>query len=373
MFNGGKYILANKYSRLKIDKDKLQDWIQLWCEQNIEGNFDISKEDKKNRIQYVINNDGNIIKIDFQECAGGLLTICPKVGTNIPISMKIAESIYQRVSNILKDSPFTNGYSILLGEDEFYIVIELLKNMDGVELKNYSESNQEKQAKYKMYRFIGPAKDTIVIKYYTNTSRMQMQGKPLFIFNEVISMLSESVEKKDELVDASLKYCNIDMEEKDIYEEMEKVLGSNLYRFLTKSQKVILSTSLILSKLEGNLGDNSVLLQPANRVYEGFVKKIYAQEGLECTKDQQLGKFYKWVDPIHPQMHSEYAENLDAEILKGFTAMYKFYSQYRHPYMHATAYDYSTAIIEKRDIAEEKLQEVISSMKSWYKWYREIK
>lgn len=365
--------MANKYSKLSIDKEKLHNWIQLWCEENITGEYNISNSDKNNRIQYTIDNDGNIIKIDFQKCAGGLLTICPKVGNNVPISMEIAESIYKRVGNVLKDSPFANGYSILLDEENFDVIIELLKEMDGVTLKNYSVSDQENQAKYRLYRFVGPAGDTIVIKYYTNTSRMQMQGKPLFIFNEVVSMLSENGDKQDEVVDASLKYCNIDMKEQDIYEEMEEVLGSELYRFLSKSQKIILSTSFILSKLEGNLGDNSVLLQPANRVYEGFVKKIYAQEGLECDGEKQLGRFYDWPDDSHPEMKSQYADTLDEEILKGFTSMFKFYSIYRHPYMHATAYDYSTSIIENRDIAEEKLKEVLASMKSWYRWYSEIK
>lgn len=365
--------MANKYSKLSIDKEKLSDWIKLWCEENIVGKYDIHSVDNNNRIQYTIDNEGKTIKIDFQKCAGGLLTICPKVGTNIPISMEIAENIYKRVGNVLKDSPFAKGYSICLDEENFDIIIELLKEMDGVTLKNYSENDQEKQAKYKLYRFVGPAGDTIVIKYYPNTTRMQMQGKPLFIFNEVVSMLSENNDKQDDVVDASLKYCNIDMKEEDIYEEMEEVLGSDLYKFLSKSQRIILSTSFILSKLEGNLGDNSVLLQPANRVYEGFVKKIYAQKGLECDGEKQLGKFFDWPDKSHPEMKSLYASTLDKETLEGFTSMFKFYSIYRHPYMHATAYDYSTAIIENRDVAEEKLKEVITSMKSWYKWYSEMK
>lgn len=365
--------MANKYSKLSIDKEKISNWIGLWCEENITGQYNISSVDSKNRIQYTIDNEGNNIKIDFQKCAGGLLTICPKVGANIPISMEIAESIYKRVGNALKDSPFANGYSIILDEDNFNLIIELLTEIEGVVLKNYSESDPEERVKYRLYRFVGPAGDTIVIRYFTTTSRMQMQGKPLFLFNEVVSMLSEKDDKQDEVVDASLKYCNIDMKEEDIYEEMEQVLGSNLYKFLSKSQKIILSTSFILSKLEGNLGDNSVLLQPANRVYEGFVKKIYAQEGLECDGEQQLGRFYDWPDDCHPEMKPQYAETLDAEILKGFTSMFKFYSKYRHPYMHATAYDYSTSIIENRDIAEEKLKEVLTSMKSWYEWYSKIK
>lgn len=365
--------MANKYSKLSIDKEKLPNWIKLWCEENITGKFNIKNVDGTSRIQYTIDNEGKIIKIDFQKCAGGLLTICPNVGTNIPISMEIAESIYKRVGNALKDSPFSGGYSILLEEENFNVIIDLLKEMEGVTLKNYSENNQEKQAKYRLYRFVGPEGDTVVIKYYTNTSRMQMQGKPLFIFNEVVSMLSENGDKQDEVVDASLKYCNIDMKEQDIYEEMEDVLGSDLYKFLSKSQRVILSTSFILSKLEGNLGDNSVLLQPANRVYEGFVKKIYARWGLECDAKEQLGKFYEWPDKSHPEMKREYADTLDSEILKGFTDMFKFYSRYRHPYMHATARDFDTSIIESRDIAEEKLKEVLISMKAWYGWYSEKK
>ena len=68
-----------------------------------------------------------------------------------------------------------------------------------------------------------------------------------------------------------------------------------------------------------------------------------------------------------------YADTLDAEILKGFTDMFKFYSRYRHPYMHATARDFDTSIIESRDIAEEKLKEVLISMKAWYGWYSEKK
>ena len=104
--------MANKYSKLSIDKEKLSDWIKLWCEENIVGKFDIHSVDSNNRIQYTIANEGKTIKIDFQKCAGGLLTICPKVGTNIPISMEIAENIYKRVGNVLKDSPFAKGYSI---------------------------------------------------------------------------------------------------------------------------------------------------------------------------------------------------------------------------------------------------------------------
>ena len=33
--------MANKYSKLSIDKEKLPNWIKLWCEENITGKFNI--------------------------------------------------------------------------------------------------------------------------------------------------------------------------------------------------------------------------------------------------------------------------------------------------------------------------------------------
>lgn len=361
--------MANKYSKLSIDKNKIPEWIRLWCEENMEDRFEIAEVDGKDRIQYTISSEKIVVKLDFQKCSGGLLTICPKVGTNIPVSMLIAESIYERVCNVLKNSPFANGFSIVLPEEDFDTVIDLISEIEGVTLSNFYEQNEEGKAKYKLYKYKGFAGDSVVIRYFPKTSRMQMQGKPLYLFNEIVAMVSENGAEQDEVVDAHLKYCNVDMKKEDIYEEMEAILGTNLFNFLSKTQKVILSTSFILSKIEGDLGDNSVLVQPANRAFEGFAKKIYAQEGLECDGEQQLGKFFEWPEHISPLMKDEYVNKLDDHIVKGFTAMFKFYTQYRHPYMHSSAYDYSTTIIENRKVAEEKLNEVISAMKSWYEWY----
>lgn len=361
--------MVNKYSKLAIDPNKLYSWINLWCEENLTGNFDIEHVERKDRIQYTINNNDIITKIDFQKCAGGLWTICPKVGKNISQSEQIAESIYIRVKNIFKDSPFAHGYSIILTQSDFDTLISLLSEMENVTLENYSIKDEEHHAKYRLYKFKSSNSDSITIKYYPTTSRMQMQGKPLYLFNEVIAMLGSNIIKQDDVVDASLKYCNINLKAKDIYTEMETVLGSNLYNFLSQSQKIILSTSFILNKIDGNLGDYSILFQPANRTYEGFLKKIYAQEGLECDGDHQLGKFFEWPDHVNPTMKMEYASKLAPDIVDGFTSMFKFYSLHRHPYMHASAYDYNTQIIENREVATEKLNEILYSMKTWYKWY----
>lgn len=359
--------MANKYSKLCIDKSKITEWIQLWCEGELEGESRITFTENSNRIQYTINNSGDIIKIDFIKCSGGLLTIAPKVGVNIPISIQIADSICERVGNVLRDSPFAHGFSILVSKDDFCVIIELIKEMEGVSQKSYSEQLEEGRAKYYLYQFQGNAGDSITIKYFLNTGRMQIQGKPLFLFNEVVSMVSENGAELNDVVDAQLRYCNLDIPKDDVYEEMKQVLGDKVFRFLSTAQKAILSTAFILSKIEIVMPDYSGIVQQALRAFEGFVKKLYAQKGLECEGDKQLGMFFTRPDKESPLiMKPEYAKQLDEETEKNLTALYIFYRKKRHPYSHATAYDFDTAIIANRKTADELFCEVISAMKTWH-------
>lgn len=360
--------MANKYSKLCIDKSKIEGWITLWCEENLDGQSEISGIEKSDRIQYTISNNSNIIKIDFIKCNGGLLTIHPKVGVNIPISTQIADSIYNRVNNVLKDSPFAHGFSIVVSEDDFEVIIELIKEMDDVDQTNYSEQLADGKAKYYLYQFRGSAGDCVTIKYYLSTKRMQIQGKPLWLFNEIVSMVSENGADMNDVVDAQLRYCNVEMEKADVYEEMESVLGTNLYKFLSNAHRAILSTAFIFSKIEVAMTDYSPMVQQALRTFEGFAKKVFNQKGIECLGDTQLGAFFTRPDKESPfTMQEKYADILkDEEMERKLTSMYNFYFKKRHPYFHATAYDFDTRIISNRNTADELLSEIISSMKTWY-------
>ena len=90
--------MANKFSKLNIDSSKLPSWINTWCEDNLEEPFAVKTNDIENRIQYIINTDTRDIKLDFQKCNGGLLTICPNVGKHQEISKEIAESFKEEVT-----------------------------------------------------------------------------------------------------------------------------------------------------------------------------------------------------------------------------------------------------------------------------------
>lgn len=357
--------MATKYSKLQIDQSKIQDWIQIWCEDNLPGNFTISHTELPQRIQYTIHSDGNNIKIDFIKCKGALLTISPNVGTHVDISTEIAESIYDRVKNNIVASPFAHGFSIILSASDFSAIIELLESHKDISLQNYSEQSEEGRAKYKLYRFVGATGDTVTLKYFLSTSRMQLQGKPLWLFNEIVAMVSDCGTPENDVVDAHLRYCSLCISRDEIYEEMEKSLGTEAYNFLSSTQKAILATSFILDKIEFDMPDYSGLITPALRAYEGFAKKVFTQKGLNCNDGRQLGSFFDRAKDGKPlDMKSCYSSEVDNDTQRRLTSMYYFYYQKRHPYAHASAYDFTTTIISDRKIAQETFYDIISRIKS---------
>lgn len=166
--------MAGKYSKLLIDSSKIPEWINIWCEKNLKGDFNIECIDKKERIAYIINNDGKEIKIDFIKANGGALTIFPKVGKNQDISKLIAEDIFGRVNSDIDKSPYANGFSIKMPEEDFRVLIDLLGKYDNITNENYSIQDEVEKPKYEMYKFKSDLNDTVVIKYYNNTNRIQI-------------------------------------------------------------------------------------------------------------------------------------------------------------------------------------------------------
>ena len=360
--------MGNKYSKLNIDRKLIGDWIKLWCEMSLNGEFQISCNDISQRIQYTIINNNKEIKIDFIKCNGGLTSISPKVGRDIETSTKIAEYIYNKAKSMTQNVPFANGFSIIISKEEFDTIIEILKGIDA-KVINYSEYLTPGEAQYYLYRLKGPLGDNITLKYFINTSRMQLQGKPLHLYNEIVSIVSDMSEF-DDVVDAQLRYCAVDVSNKDIDEEMKYVFG-DLYDFLSTTQKSIIAGSFIFSKIVIEMPDYTGLIQPALRGLEGYIKKLLTNEGVECNSEDQLGKFFSRKSKSEPFIMNEDTSLLinNEKKEQTITYLYNYYFKTRHPYNHATSRDFDTVIIESREKADDIFREIISVMVTSFSRY----
>lgn len=361
----------DKYKNLLIDNEKIIPWIRFWCEENLTEEFSISRKKLNGYDRYLVKTSNEEIMIDFFNKDGGLKTIRHTVGTQREKSEKIAESIYNRVKDVLKNSPFSNGFSIKMEHGDFEVFISLVNDIDGVAQIRKENVDTEGKAKYELYRFRGAERDEVTIKYYLGTSRMQMQGKPLVLFNDMLAILCEEASDKDEVVDAHIQYCNVDLRLEDVDEELRNVLGEGLYKFLNKSLRATLSTSLILYKVEVTLPDYSAIVFPAYRALEGFLKKVFTQNYLDVDSVRDINEFFDFPTIGVPQMKEEYVDIVGEDKSDTLTDMYKFYRKNRHPIAHSSFKEEKVMIIQDRKIANEKLYEVVEKMKKWYDWHKE--
>lgn len=64
----------NKFSKLNFDITKVDEWIKIWCETNLQCKYEIQREEKVGRISYIVKCDTEFM-IDFLKCTGGVHTI----------------------------------------------------------------------------------------------------------------------------------------------------------------------------------------------------------------------------------------------------------------------------------------------------------
>ncbi|SEV81779.1 type II toxin-antitoxin system RnlA family toxin [[Clostridium] fimetarium] len=359
--------MINKYSKIYLKSGEVKEWAGIWCEENLNNDFALSVNETEQRICYTIVSNYKEIKIDLIRCSEGRFTICYKVGSNIDISEQIAEYILDRSNSSKVKSAFNNGFSVISNEETFNAIIDFLNEFDEAEKIGYNKFNEIGKAKYEQYKYKSNLGDSIVIKFFESNSRIQIQGKPLYLFNCVEDILVTDPKTVNGLVDAHLKYCNVDIPKNDIYEEMKSTLGNDLYNFLTTTQKAILSSAFIFNKIDIDMDDYSSLIIPAARALEGYILKLISQSGV-IMDERKLGNYFYYDDCKNQFLLKEiYIQKINSENrTKSITTLYRLYHKRRHPYSHSTERDYDTSIIVTRKDADSKFRELIDAMKTSY-------
>lgn len=164
----------NPFSKLMLNIDDMQGLIEFWCESNCNDGFTVKRKIFLKEYSFTLKAQEKA-QLDFIKCAGGLYTISFKVGPNPSVSEMIANYLLSQIKNPLKDSPYANGFSTKMSEEEFEAVIGLLTS-DGNSIDNFSESDEPGKPKYKLYRIKGVLGDYVTLKYFCNTKRLQVQG-----------------------------------------------------------------------------------------------------------------------------------------------------------------------------------------------------
>lgn len=349
----------NKYSRLMFDVSKAPEWIEIWCESNVDGKFNIIEEKKSGRISYTIKAEKEFM-IDFLECSGGAYTIQYKIGKNHDISEMLAESIYTRITAVGNNVGASNNFSVKIEKSTYDSLIELLVSSDECSVTVH-ESRPE--LGYELHKLKGRLGDSVTTKYFYRSQRIQIQGRPLYLFQLIQGFLLEDETVAEAVVEEQIRYYNIDEDIDEIKDEMKRYFGESLYGFFTKSQQMILHSFFVLEKVEIELPEFSIITNPVFRVLDGFILKLLVSGGV--IHDRELVGQYFSFDGRRYVLKPDTCKIIKNENnIKIVEHLYSLYATYRNPYSHTSECDFTTQVIETREKADEIAREVLNALKA---------
>lgn len=366
------YLLENdvmgtddRYKKLQINFDYVNGWIESFCSQKGYTIKDIIKSGNDKTINYdVLLTTGNF-KISFFASSGNRFTIKHNYGSDMNDSIEFADFLVERLESVNIPTDNSKGFKVSISEPDYNAFIQLLVD-DNVDVIAHSKNLQEEQYKIKSIQY----GDEIRIHYYFNTHNVFIQGKRLQLFDTATDILSGKCEFVD-IVNAEIRYDKICTTSEQVMENMKQSLG-NVYSFLSRTHLAIMSNSFKFYRIEMELDDYSVLVQPMCRAMEGYIYKLFElfeDKGIDIDQANGLGYFfYPDTHNFMPlKLREEFSSKIDnINIENAFNKIYNWYYNNRHDYSHSGPYDDTTAIIENRKVADIKFNESVNLFKNTY-------
>lgn len=353
----------NIFRGLHLKRSMLPQWIKEFAEKKF-TTFTCSEIELVGGNQYrcTIVGDDKELLVDFYFNKDDKTTIQPKVGQNQDISLELATYILGQLEYKHSDIK-SRSYSVHpLPKDEFGLIIEYLEEeLKGVK-KIYESRNDTNR--YSLYQFKSEIGDKITLTYFDN-KRLQIQGKPFFLYQEVTCLLSAYFPFEDVIKNQS-EFFSVEISPTEVRDEMKEMLPS-AYNYLNEELKKVLSASLALQKIDIELEDYSSFVFPALKTLEGYLKQIFAGKGILIKKDG-FGKHfgYNGVLNKHELLHDPKKEigcSLTIEVIE---TLYNYVYKHRHTIFHAEAIVSATRIIETKQVAEQIIERVISLIETTY-------
>ncbi|TES52111.1 hypothetical protein E2L07_14485 [Halalkalibacterium halodurans] len=344
----------NIFKGLHLNRNMLLQWINEFSELKF-SSFTCSELELVGGNQYrcTIVGDGKELLVDFYFNKDDKTTIQPKVGQNQDTSMELATYILGKLEYSYSDIK-SRSYSVHpLPEDELDLIIEYLGELKGVKKVNVSRNDTNR---YSLYQFKSEIGDKITLTYYDN-KRLQIQGKPFFLYQEVTCLLSAYFPFEDVIKNQS-EFFSVEISPTEIRDEMKEMLPS-AYNYINEELKKVLSASLALQKIDIELEDYSSFVFPALKTLEGYLKQIFAEKGI-LIKKGGFGKYFGYNSILKKYKYLQEPEIDSIVTIDVIETLYNYVHKHRHTIFHAEAIASATRIIETKQNAELIIEQVIS-------------
>jgi hypothetical protein len=314
------------HNDLRLDHTKIANAINQY------PNATLVSVDKQN---YKIKCDGKDVLLSIWVKAGGITTISSNFGKEKDLGEKIALFIIEKCK--FSDMKAINHGIKTIKDDDFQLILDYLHEV--IETLTINSSEIANGTKYELADTNFGDSFTI-IKF--NNGTIQLQGRPLKIYNELYAVISE-IASSDDIIALNNELYKVNIDKAQVYSELEALIPLT-YPKLCDTTKKILMSSIALSKLDIDLDDYSPFAFGALRGLEAFMKlmlvrKYHPIKDFGAILKSDSGKF---------KAQSEFVDFVKSrETIKVMENCYNFYHQNRHGIFHATDYPAASRLIDK--------------------------
>lgn len=299
----------------------------------------VMPDDAKSLIGLYFNNDGTT-------------TISTSLGSNHKQNELIASVI---VENCITDKRPSVEVYVCITEKDFHDVIDYLKSECHATIESRTAISGGTQ-----YKIIGKHKDKLIIKYFDKNQSMQVQGKPLLLYSDLVLILCDLLPYED-IVKYQLEVLSIDRDILSVRKELEARIP-HVYSSLNDSLMAIITPSIAIRNLEIELEDYSMFVMPVLRGLEGYLKQAFLTCKV-CIDKNGFGSYFD-KDQITQKfsLKSKYQAAFGVKSSQ-FVEIYSYYHLRRHQIFHVDSTIITSKLLSKTE-ATEILGEVLNLMDS---------
>ncbi|MES2395491.1 MAG: type II toxin-antitoxin system RnlA family toxin [Bacteroidota bacterium] len=313
----------SEFKALVIDRQKIDTTI----EECFNGcRITNKRENRPGDVTYTIDVEGSEALLTIYSNTDGTTSIAHNLGKKKDLSLQIAQVIKDKCGR--KEININSFYIKKIAKEDLNTIFEFLAE-NGAEIGDSKSMPHGTQRKV-----IGKQGDILTFSYFTNDA-LQIQGKPVLLFNDTIEILSELLPFK-EIIEQQLKYYSVNLTTGDIMGEMENRIP-NAFPKLHDKIKAIISPSIALRKIkEIELMDYSSFVFPVLRGLEAIIKQLLSPDFIV---KQDVG--FKPYFLLNFKTQESYLNQEVKDILKNpkkclcIEKAYNYYKFQRHRIFHA--------------------------------------
>lgn len=319
--------MSKEFYRLNIRREEIIPSINRFCSIYF-NSFSVDEEfshkgGTRNRLEIKANDKKFFI--DFHFNSDGTTTIEDFGGNETEIKKELAKFIKDRCQ--FKDSCSNKWFvAIDIEKEDFDAIVEILE-----ESEFYKETIKKTEHKNGfIFQCTSKYNEKLTIQYYSS-KKVVVQGRPLLLFNEAITMISELIEPSE--IPKAFNDCyEININKDDVITQYEIKMPNSHNKHPLKLKKVLLQ-AVYNTNIKGDMFEYSYLISPALRALEGHLKYIYKANSILLKKEPVGSIFHKHGNRFYMKddYKSKFGELAEINYVEN---AYNYYYAHRHSLSH---------------------------------------